>query len=99
MFARVTTIRGSADRMDEMDEAIRNYQAQAVPTVQSQSGFKGTYLLVDRQSGKALAITLWESEQAMQQSESAVAQLRAQAAQQVGGGEPTVEHYEVAVQI
>jgi heme-degrading monooxygenase HmoA len=54
---------------------------------------------LDRQGGKVLAMTLWESEQAMQQSESAVAQLRAQATQQMGGGEPTVERYEVAVQI
>ena len=94
MFARVTTVQGPAD---QLDETIRNLREQVVATLRGQPGFQGFYVLIDRQQGKQLAISLWESEQAMQQSEQAIAQLRTQAAQQMGGT-PTVERYEVVVQ-
>ena len=93
MFARVTTVQGQPDRLDE---GVRTFQEQTLPLIQGQPGFQGAYLLADRQQGKALAISLWESQEAMQQTEQAVAQQRTQAAQQMGGPEPTVERYEVA---
>ena len=59
---------------------------------------KGAILLVDRASGNASAITLWEDEQAMQASEESANALRAQAAEQMGAaGQPDVARYEVAV--
>ena len=55
-------------------------------------------MLVDRQTGSAIAITLWQDEQALRASEERANALRAQAAEQMGAsGEPTVERYEVAV--
>ena len=93
MFARVTTVQGQADRLDE---GVRTFQEQTLPLIQGQPGFQGVYLLADRQQGQALAISLWESQAAMQQTEQAVAQQRTQAAQQMGGPEPTVDRYEVA---
>ena len=93
MFARVTTVLGQADRLDE---GIRTFREQTAPLVQGQPGFQGAYLLVDRQQGKALAISLWDSESAMQQSEQAIAPQRTQAVQQMGGGAPTVERCGVA---
>jgi heme-degrading monooxygenase HmoA len=54
--------------------------------------------LIDRESGDALAITLWEDEQAMQASENSANTLRTQAADQMGATDaPTVGRYEVAV--
>ena len=94
MFARVTRLQGQVDRLDQ---GIRIFQEQTLPVVQAQSGFTGAYLLVDRQQGTALAISMWDSEGAMQQSEHDIAEQRTQAAQQMGAGEPTVEHYEVVV--
>ena len=94
MFARVTTVLGQPDRLDE---GIRVFREQITPLVQGQPGFQGAYLLVDRERGKALAISLWESEQAMQQTEEAIAQQRTQAAQQMGASTPAVERYEVVL--
>jgi heme-degrading monooxygenase HmoA len=55
-------------------------------------------LLVDRQTGNAIAITLWEDESAMRASEERANALRAQAADEMGAGAaPSVERYEVAV--
>ena len=61
------------------------------------SGFKGMLALADRSSGKMVGITLWESEDALRQSEEAANQLRSGAA---GAGRAeivSVERFEVVV--
>jgi hypothetical protein len=55
-------------------------------------------LLIDRESGNALAITLWEDEAAMRASEERANELRRAAAEELGAVEPPrVDRYEVAV--
>src|SRR5215216_31229 len=58
-------------------------------------GYKGGYAFMDRQSGKAITITLWESEEAMQRSEEAVRPLRKELAEGASGNIVDVEHFEV----
>ena len=93
MYAHVTTIPAEADRLDE---GIRAFGAQVVPPLHDHPGFRGAYLLVDRQQGRAVAIAAWESHEAMRQSEPAVARRRAEAVRRMGGTTPTVERYDVA---
>ncbi len=94
MFARVSTYEGSPELIDE---AIRYAREQILPRAQQLEGYKGAYLLVDRQSGKSVSVTLWESEQAMRASEEAANQLRSESAEASGGAVVSVERYEVAV--
>ena len=95
MFARVTSIAGAPDRADE---GIRNFREQVLPAARQLAGFKGAYLLMDRATGDALAVTIWESDEAMQASEEAASGLRAGAAQEAGAtAAPTVSRYEVVV--
>ena len=94
-FARVTRVEG---RPTQLDSGIRTYQEQTIPTLREQAGFAGAYLGVDRQAGKAISFSVWESPDAMHRSEPAIAQQRAQIAEQVGAPVSTVEHYEVLVQ-
>lgn len=94
MHARVSLIKGSSD---QVDAGITNFRENVVPFTR-EGGGKGSLMLVDRQTGKVIAITLWESEEALRASEEKANQLRAQAAEQGGATEaPTVERYEVAV--
>ena len=93
MHARVTTISGSPS---EADAGIDNFRANVVPFAREQG--KGAILLVDRQSGEAIAITLWQDEESMRTSEESANRLRAQAAEEMGAGQtPTIGRYEVAV--
>jgi hypothetical protein len=93
MHARVTTISGSPA---DADAGIDNFRSNVVPFVREQG--KGAILLVDRQSGEAIAITLWEDEQALRASEESANTLRATAADEMGAAQaPTVGRYEVAV--
>ena len=95
MHARVSTIYGTAD---QAQMGVENFRDQILPALKEMEGCKGAILLADRSTGKAVGITLWEDEQAMQASEEAANRLRREAAETVGGGEPpTVDRYEVAV--
>jgi heme-degrading monooxygenase HmoA len=94
MFARVSTIQGTPEHLEE---AIRYLAAPA--TFRQAKGFKGNYLLVDRESGKMLTITLWETEADLQATAQAVNPLRQEGARLAGAAEPAlVEVYEVAIQ-
>lgn len=93
MHARVSIIDGSPDAVDG---GIGMFRAQVVPAVKEMGG-RGAIMLVDRRSGSGMAITLWDDEEAMRASEERANELRRQATEEMGGGEPRVERYEVAV--
>jgi heme-degrading monooxygenase HmoA len=93
MYARVTSLAGSPD---DAEAGIEDFRQNVVPFAREQG--KGSILLVDRETGKALAITLWADEQALRASEERANTLRADAAEEMGATEkPSVERYEVAV--
>ena len=94
MFARVSTYPGTSD---EIDEAIRQFRENVLPSVEQLVGFRGAYFLVDRQNGKSLTVALWESEEAMRTSEEAANSLRSKVADALGTQMVGVERYEVAV--
>lgn len=96
MFARVTTVQGAANRVDE---GIKSFRDTTLPAAQKLRGFKGSYLMVDRKSGKVVAFTLWDTEANLQASAAAASRLRADAVITATATQPpTVEVYEVAVQ-
>ena len=94
MFARVSTLQGPAS---EVDEGIRHVREDVLPKVAQMDGYKGAYLLVDRQSGESVSVTLWESEEAMRTSEEAASRLRDDSAGSLGAEIASVKRYEVAV--
>ena len=95
MYTRVSTIQGPTDRIDEGIDTMREI---ILPAVKQIDGFKGVLNLIDRQTGRGLVVTLWETEEALKTSEEQANQLRRQAAESIGAtSEPTVERYEVAM--
>lgn len=95
MFARVSTFQGSPD---QTAEGIRVAREQILPAAKLMDGFKGIYLLYDRESGKSLSVTLWETEADMRASEEAASRVRAQSAEASGDEVINVERYEIALQ-
>lgn len=95
MFARATRIEGSPDRLDD---AIRQFREETLPAAREQSGFSGGMLLADRDSGAAMAVTLWETEENMNASEQFAGEQRSHVASTAGASsEPRTERYEVVV--
>jgi len=66
MFARLGISQGAPEHLDA---AIRWAREQTLPDLERLPGFKGLYVLVDRQTGKGVGISLWETEAALQGSE------------------------------
>jgi heme-degrading monooxygenase HmoA len=94
VFARVSTFTGTSD---QIDEAMRQVRQDVLPRTEQLDGYKGAYFLVDRQNGKSLAVTLWESEEAMSASEEEANNLRSEVADALGTQMVGVERYEVAI--
>ncbi len=59
MYARVTTAQVQPGKMDE---AISMMRDSTYPASRNQEGFKSAILLTNPKTGKALSITLWETE-------------------------------------
>src|ERR687898_1723775 len=94
MHARVSTLEGPPDRMDE---GLRHVREQVLPLLHQQDGFKGFVALGDRQSGKLIGVSFWESEEALRATDEAVPSVRSAAAEAAGGTVASVEQYEVFV--
>src|ERR687895_1545666 len=94
MHARVSIFEGSPDQIDEM---LRQAQEQVLPSARQMDGFKGLIALGDRQSGKTLGITFWESEEAMRASEEAANRMRSETAEASREQIASVERYEVGL--
>ncbi len=94
VFARVSTFRGDPGHIDQAINYIRD---MLLPSVRPDEGLEGFYHLLERQSGKAISITLWESEEAMRATEEEANQLRAGIAEAANATIEHVETYEVAL--
>jgi heme-degrading monooxygenase HmoA len=81
----------------EIDEVLREIREHVLPLLRQQDGFKGFITLEDRQSGKLIGITLWESEQAMRASEEVGDRSRNETAEVTGDAIEDVERYEVGL--
>lgn len=71
-----------------------------LPKLREIDGFRGVTTLADRATGTIVAITYWESEEALRVSDEQVAGVRKDVADAVAARtQPNVERYEVVVQV
>jgi heme-degrading monooxygenase HmoA len=91
MFARLVTIGG---RREQVDEFARIGTERALPQLKRLDGFEGSLVLANRRSGEIVAVTLWESEEAMRATEGADYWLRAFGAEVAGGEVTGLDRYE-----
>jgi hypothetical protein len=89
MFARV---RITSEVPEKVDDGIRHFREVVVSGFKDVDGFKGAYLLVNRNSGKLMGITLWNTE----------GDMRAAGPKRLRGADTQVisapEEYEVVIQ-
>jgi hypothetical protein len=99
MHARAMIGQVKPEKLSEMDRAIRTYQNSIVLAAQQQKGFKDALLLTNPHTGKAISITLWETESDMMESETNdYYQKQIEKIAWVLAGPGIVEHYLVSVQ-
>ena len=93
MYARSTTVHADPQRIDE---GIAHIRDEIMPAVQSMPGCMGLSMLCDRNSGRCIVTTSWDSEESMSASRDGVRAMREQAAG-VLGGEFDVQEWEISV--
>ncbi len=94
MHVRAATVQIQSGKMQEF---IKAYDS-LVPAQKAQKGYQGSYLMTDASSGKALAISVWETEADMLASESDSGYLQ-ESLTKIGGlfeGSPEFDHYELS---
>jgi heme-degrading monooxygenase HmoA len=94
MFARIARYTVSPDRLDEATRAFE----EASAGLGELRGNSGGYLLVDRETGTTITLTLWENHEAMVSSEVQAASLRRRAIGTVEGDVEAVECFDVALE-
>ena len=92
--ARVSSLEGSPSNVDDNVTRVGD---ETLPKVRELDGSVGVIGLADRTSGRVTVITLWESAEALRQSEQQADRLREQAAKSGGQRIGNVDRYEVAV--
>ncbi len=92
MFARVSRFAVSPERLQQGRRAVEDH---VIPALRMQPGYSGGLLLGDPESGKVLAVSLWEDEEAMRATDEASYWFRTFGAEAAGGTVADVETYEV----
>ncbi|MFC5948769.1 hypothetical protein ACFQH9_10830 [Pseudonocardia lutea] len=93
MYARSTTVLAHRECIDRGIAMMRD---EVMPAVLDMTGCIGISMLVDRESGRCIATTAWESRDAMTASAAAVRPLRDRAADALNGT-AQVDEWEIGV--
>jgi hypothetical protein len=94
MYARSTTITGDPGAIDAGIAYIRD---EVMPAVTALDGCVGLSLVVDRESGRCIATSSWDTQENMRASVDKIGTFRNRASEILGGGSPEIEEWEVAV--
>lgn len=94
MIARVNSAQTAPDKLT----GLIKFSEEQLPDTREAPGFKGFYLLADRQNGKVVSISLWDSDDDLRQFEARGAQLRKEASSELSMAPTPVDLYEVVLQ-
>lgn len=92
MYTRSTTI---AAQPSSIDAGIAHVRDEVMPALQDMAGCFGVSLGVDRQSGRCIATSAWETEEATRASADQVTPIRDRAAEMFGGT-ADIDQWEIA---
>lgn len=92
MYARSTTVIADPSSIDRAVTLVRD---EIMPALMAIDGCIGVSCLIERDSGRCIATSAWESMETMTASESQVAPLRSRLTASVGAAGPLVQEWEI----
>lgn len=92
MVSRVNFLETEPGRVGDVARVVREV---VHPGIRDEVGYLGYIVLGDRESGKALGVTLWESEDARTASDAKARTVRPRVEEETGGTMRAVEQYDV----
>ena len=93
MYARSTSVQAQPSNIDAGVAYVRD---EVMPALAAMDGYIGLSMLVDRESGRCIATSAWETEDALRISTEATAPLRDRA-REIFGGDVTLDQWEIGV--
>ncbi|MGW6199623.1 hypothetical protein ACWF0M_25960 [Kribbella sp. NPDC055110] len=94
MYARSTTINAAPA---SLDAGIAQVRDEVMSRLLEMDGCIGLSMIVDRESGRCITTSAWQSEEAMRATDEELRPVRERIAESMGGGSPTVQEWEIAV--
>jgi hypothetical protein len=92
MFSRVNVLQTTPERLADVGPVVRDV---VHPGIRDEPGYVGYIVLGNRETGRALGVTLWESGAARAASDAKARQIRPIVERETGGTMQSVEQYEV----
>lgn len=98
MYARVTTFPGLAP--ERIKATLAEFTENLLPRLEQEPGYCGVWSGVDFTGGRAIAVTYWESLEALHGSEAVASEVRTAAVTKAGvdrNRPPITDRYEVVL--
>jgi heme-degrading monooxygenase HmoA len=95
MYARVFTTHLKAGKGDE---TVALWRDKVAPIAKKSKGFKGAYLIGDKETGKGLTITMWETKEDADAMDASLPQIMP-LFEGMWEKQPTQETFEVLLQV
>jgi len=99
MYARVTMFPGLAP--ERIKATLEEFREQNLPRLEQLPGYRGVWCGVDYTGGRAIAVTYWESIEALHGSDAVADEARAAAVTQAGvdrNRPPITDRYEIVLE-
>jgi len=97
MIAHVAEFIGQPDQLENV--GMKGFHERVVPVLRAQPGFAGCLTLLDRENGKMLGVTLWDSEENGRLAGARLEQERRTGMAEMGAASPPPVLYEVLSQL
>ena len=98
MYARVTTFPGLAP--ERIKATLQEFTQHHLPKLEQEPGYCGVWAGIDYTGGRAIAVTYWESSDALHASDTLANEVRAAAVSKAGvdrNRPPIIDRYEVVL--
>jgi hypothetical protein len=99
MYARVTMFPGLAP--ERIKATLEEFKENFLPRFEQAAGYQGMWAGVDYMGGRAIAVTYWESIEALHATDALADEIRAAAVSKAGvdrNRPPITDRYEIVVQ-
>jgi hypothetical protein len=98
MYVRVTSFPGLPP--ERIKATLKEFEESHLPKLERQPGYAGVWVGVDYTGGRAIAVTYWDSSQALHDSDIIAGEVRAAAVTKAGvdrNRPPIIDRYEVVL--
>ena len=97
MIAHIAEFEGPAEVLEGV--GMQGFRERVIPVLQAQPGFDGYLILLNREKGRLLGVTLWDTEENGRLANARLEQERRTGDAEMGTNSPVPELYDVIAKL